>query len=97
MGRLEEKMARAAGVAERVTSDLESRADAVIAREAPILERAKGWSDAKRIILDDAEKAIDRAERALALLSNDPLPDSSDTPEASPAVGLPTAPAFQPQ
>lgn len=98
MGRLEDKMLQASGVAMRVTTDLEARADAVIAREAPILKHATDWSEAKHAILDDAEKAITKAENALRLLANDPLPVSETSPSepSSPAVEPPPV-AFQSQ
>lgn len=93
MGRLEDKMAQVAGIAERVTKDMEARADAVIEREAKLVTRTKNYFGAKNTILDGAETALEKAERMLALLNNDPLPVSetsqADEKQATvpPAVG----------
>lgn len=93
MGRLEEKMAQVAGIADRVTTHLVTRADKVLEREPKILARSNKYFDAKDNILNDAEKALDKAERALALLSNDPLPDS-DSSGDSEVTALPDPPTF---
>ena len=104
MGRLEEKMAQVAGTAERITKSLEERADAVLTREFGIAGRSELYFHAKNRILDDADQALSKAERALALLSNDPLPVSSPSPAQAlddvmklsvPEVA-PITPPFQP-
>jgi len=97
MGRLEEKMGQVAGAAERITKDLESRADAVLEREGQIKTRSDAYFGRKETILADAEKGLDLAERALALISNghhDPLPDSAASTPSSPEVEQPKP--FQP-
>jgi hypothetical protein len=83
MGRLEEKMAQVAGIAERVTKSLEERADHAIARETFITGCSDRYFKAKNAILDEAQTALNNAERALAIISNgggDPLPVSSTSP-----------------
>jgi hypothetical protein len=97
MGRLEEKMAQVAGTAERITKSLEERADAVLTREFGIAGRSELYFHAKNRIIDDADQALSKAERALALLSNDPLPASIASPEppSVPEVA-PITPPFQP-
>lgn len=80
MGRLEEKMARVAGVAQRITEHVESRADAVLEREPHLIERSEKVFGAKNSLLDDAERALDRVERAMGLISNDPLQASGGSP-----------------
>lgn len=79
MGRLEEKLARVAGVGDRVTSHLESRADAILAREPKLMERSNTLFDAKVSIMDEADRALDGVEKSLALLSNVPLSGSGNS------------------
>jgi hypothetical protein len=79
MGRLEEKLARVAGVGDRVTSHLEKRADEILAREPKLMSRSDQLFDAKVAILDEADGALDGVEKSLALLSNSPLPASGNS------------------
>lgn len=84
MGRLEEKLARVAGVAERITTHVETRADAVLEREPKLIARSEQVFNAKNSLLDDAERALDKVERAMGLISNDPLQASGGSPEDAP-------------
>ncbi len=96
MDRLTEKLNQAAGVVGRVTADLESRADFIIERETAITKRGKRVFDAKNSMLDGADKGLDVIERALAVVSNDPLPSSGssqDAPAVPAAVQQPEAQA----
>jgi len=88
MSRLEDKMAHVAQIAGRVTSDLEARADAVISREASIVNKSDRYFTAKHLILNQAEESLDKAESALKLLGNsDPLRVLDLPTEPEPAPG----------
>ena len=98
VGRLEEKLARVAGIAQRVTEHVETRADRVLEREPQLLQRSEQVFAAKNALLDDAEKALDRVERAMGLISNDPLQSSGSSPEGQPAPSpLPGVPYIEPR
>lgn len=88
MGRLEEKLARVAGVAQRITEHVEARADRVLEREPQLIERSERVFGAKNALLDDAERALDSVERAMGQISNDPLQGSGSSPavEQKPAT-----------
>jgi hypothetical protein len=80
LNRLTEKLTLAAGVAQRQTVAIESRADALIAREDTIKKRTDEAFSPHETLLSEAEKGLDAVERALALVSNgDPLPDSGNS------------------
>src|SRR4051812_48329990 len=81
MDRLSEKLTRAAGVAGRISSKIEARADTLIAREGDLEKRTEQVFSPHEGILADAEKGLDAVERQLALLSNDPLASSGGSPE----------------
>lgn len=81
MDRLTEKLNRAAGVVGRVTARLEERADLVIAREDAIDQRGERLFNAKHAVLDSADAGLDKIERSMALLSNDPLEASGGSQE----------------
>src|SRR6266403_757681 len=59
MDRLSEKLAKAAGVVARQTTRIESKADALIAREAELEARTDKSFDPHNSILDDAERGLD--------------------------------------
>ncbi len=73
---LMEKLERAAGVAARATKKIEERADALLAREGNIAKRTDEVFAPHEQVLKTAEQGLDKAEAALALLSNDPLAHS---------------------
>jgi hypothetical protein len=77
--RLAEKLARAAGVAQRATAKIEERADALIARETAIEGRTNAVFAPHEGILAAAEKGLDDVEAKLKLLSNDPLAGSGNS------------------
>ena len=81
MSRLSEKLAKAAGVAQRQTVKIEARADSLIAREADIEAKTDKAFSPHEAILTDAEKGLEAVERQLALLSNAPLESSGSSPE----------------
>jgi hypothetical protein len=85
MDRLKEKLAKAAGVAQRQTTKIEARADALIAREDAIEQRTHAVFEPHERIVGDAEKGLDAVERALGQMSNAPLQDSGSSPEVEQA------------
>jgi hypothetical protein len=89
MDRLSEKLAKAAGVAGRISSKIEARADILIAREGDLEKRTEQVFSPHEGILADAEKGLDAVERQLALLSNDPLGSSGGSPEVEQFVTVP--------
>jgi hypothetical protein len=78
LSRLTEKLTKAAGVAARQTTNIEARADAIIAREALIEKRTDEAFSGHEDVLTEAERGLDVVERALAVVSNGPLPDSGN-------------------
>ena len=84
MDRLTEKLNRVAGIAGRITKNLEDRCDLMIERETAIDSRSTRIFDAKHALLDDAEKGLDAIEAHLQRLSNDPLPSSGNSSPVSP-------------
>ena len=104
MDRLAEKLAQAGGVVARITKAIEDKADAVIAREAIMIQKTQDAFAGHDSILDDAVKALDALEAKLALVTNDPLPKSGNSQEGtgtvtplppSPPVVGPQTPPFQ--
>ena len=82
MSRLSDKLMQAGGVARRLTTTIEARADSLIARETELEKRTEEVFSPHESILRDAEKGLQAVERQLALLSNDPLESSGASPEA---------------
>jgi hypothetical protein len=68
--RLLEKLNKASGVVKRVTDAVEAKADAVIAREQPILDHADKAFAPHMSGLDQADKQLDQVEDALNQMSN---------------------------
>lgn len=90
MSRLEEKLAKAAGVVGRQTAKIEARADSLIAREDEIEKRTDAVFTPHESILSTAERGLDGLEDKLRLMSNgDPLQASVASPAA------PEPPAIQ--
>jgi hypothetical protein len=87
--RLTEKLTKAGGVVARVHANIEARADAVIAREGELNDKAVKAFDPHNAMLDDAQKGLDALERQLALVSNDPLPSSGSSLEEDPMAAHP--------
>jgi len=97
MSRLSEKLKLAGGVVSRVSTKIEARADALIAREPEIEARTDEVFNPHEAIIGDAEKGLDDLEAALRLMSNGaPLELSSDSPASPPPVPE-VAPASRPQ
>lgn len=90
MSRLSEKLAKAAGVAQRQTVKIEARADSLIAREEAIEAKTHQAFAPHEAILNDAEKGLDEVEASLRLLSNgaplEPSTDSPASPQPAPTV-----------
>lgn len=87
MNRLAEKLAKASGVAGRISTKIEARADSLIAREGALEERTEQVFSPHEGILADAEKGLDEVEASLRLMSNGaPLELSSDSPASPPPV-----------
>ena len=86
MGRLDDKFAKAGGVVQRVEQKIETRLDAIIAREDQITQKTDQVFDRHATPIDEADKALDALDRKLDLLSNGgpdgPLPGSEDSQEA---------------
>ena len=81
MSRLTEKLTQARGVVGRQTAKIEARADAIIAQE-PLIEAQTDEAFAgHEAMLSEAQKGLDALKRELALVSNDPLASSGDSPE----------------
>jgi len=68
--RLKEKLAKAAGVGGRVAAKIESKADALIAREADLEAKADHAFAPHEAIADQASASLDEIEAAVNLLSN---------------------------
>ena len=83
MSRLSEKLARAGGVAKRLSDTIEARADALIARETELERRTEAVFSPHESILQEAESGLDAVERDLALMSNDPLQPSGASQEVA--------------
>jgi hypothetical protein len=79
--RLKEKFAKASGVAGRVTAHMESKADALIAREDALIARSDKAFAPHNELLDAGEHEMDAVESALSLMSNGgpPLHDAGNT------------------
>jgi hypothetical protein len=77
MGRLEDKLALAAGVVERQNKKIEDRADALIAREKDLEKRTEDSFSPHELILANAEQGLDKLKDKLTLLSNNPPLDGS--------------------
>lgn len=86
MDRLTEKLNKAAGVVGRATARLEERADLLIAREEAIEHRSERIFGAHHAVLDQGDAGMDTLESKLALLSNDPLESSGESPQVDPAT-----------
>lgn len=87
MNRLAEKLAKASGVAGRISTKIEARADSLIAREGELEQRTEQVFSPHEGILADAEKGLDEVEASLRLMSNGaPLELSSDSPASPPPV-----------
>ena len=98
MGRLEDKLAKAAGVAARLEKSIEDDADALIAREAEITSRKKQAFGAHNARMDMQHKSLDRLEDALQILDNggDPLPATGSTETPATEAAAKPADQFQP-
>jgi hypothetical protein len=91
MDRLAEKLALAGTVAKTVSTNIEARADALIARGQtfdPLIDKSFSPHES---ILDSNEKALDAFETMLGQLTNGPLPSSGGLPE-SPSQGSVASP-----
>lgn len=80
--RLKDKLHKASGVAMRVATQVESEADALIAREDQLKAKTTQAFGAHKAVLDAAHSELDQVENALNLMSNggpalDPLPESA--------------------
>lgn len=78
MTRLTEKLKTAREVSRRVTASVEARADALIAREAEMMDKTDRAFSPHEAILDEAHRELDAVENELKLMSNDPLPGSGN-------------------
>jgi len=87
VSRIMDKVTQASAVAQRVTSRIEARADAIIAREPGLDKRTDDAFSPHDAILNDAENTLLVAERALGQMSNggDPLHESNGSLASSPA------------
>lgn len=99
MNRLQEKLAKAAGVVQRQSAKIEARADALIAREEDIERQTDEAFAPHEKLLDVQQKGLDDLEASLRLLSNGaPLEPSTDSPAAlqpAPSASPEVAPASQ--
>ena len=59
MGRLDDKFAKAGGVVQRVEQKIETRLDAIIAREDQITQKTDQVFDRHATPIDEADKALD--------------------------------------
>lgn len=64
------KLQAAAGAATQITSDLEKRADDLIAKQAQIEEKGKEVFARHQAVLDAAARGLENMEQALAALGN---------------------------
>lgn len=87
MGRLDDKFAKAGGVVQRVEQKIETRLDAIIAREDQLTQKTDRVFDRHGAPIEEADKALDALDRKLDLLSNGgpdgPLPGSDDSEGAA--------------
>lgn len=92
--RLAEKLKHAAGVVARVQTRIETKADAVIAREPEFDKLIEESFAPHEAMLDDSGKALDAFQQALAQVSNAPLPSSGGSSEPIQPAGsdAPTEP-----
>jgi hypothetical protein len=99
MGRLDDKFAKAGGVVQRVEQKIETRLDAIIAREDQIAQKTDRVFDRHAMPIDEADKALDALDRKLDLLSNGgpqgPLPGSGDSQEPVQSAPMPDGRTFQ--
>jgi len=92
VSRVMDKLARAAKVVGSVTGKLETRADAMIAREAKIDAKTEDAFAPHEALLDMHEKGLQQVEDSLKLLSNAPLAGTTGSPDPAAAVEAPPTP-----
>ena len=93
ISRLKDKLIQARGVAQRVATDIEAEADALIAEEGAFKTHTAEAFAPHRAILTEASTELQAIKDALNLMSNggpplDPLPE----PELTAPVSYPTHP-----
>lgn len=83
--RLKDKFAKARGVAQRVASNMEAEADALIAQEDAMKAKTESAFAPHRAILAEAHGELKAIEEALGLMTNGgpPLSDVGNTAPAS--------------
>lgn len=77
MDRLREKLKQAAGAGGRISSKIEARADAIIAKELALGAQEDRAFAPHEALLDQASQGLQEVEDSLRLLSNAPLPGST--------------------
>lgn len=70
IARLKEKLAKAAGVAQRAADAIEAEADALIAQEQAIMAKTAEAFSPHKAILNEARTELDAVKDALNLMSN---------------------------